>query len=1040
MSRLTIACGIWVASLGCVAEVIASDPSEPKPPLPLSPSASARHLRLPRGFRIELVASEPLVVEPSSVAFDSRGRMFVSEIHGFNLEGEIDVAELNKTGKIDRSVRRIRWERVGGRIAEAAKRGQYGTVKLLIDSDGDGRMDKAQVWADRLPPCYGILPFQDGLVVVCAPDILFLADRDGDGRAEVRTTLLTGFRREFIERGINNPRWGLDNWIYVGSGGDGGTIRGPNLKTPVALGRTDFRIKPDGSAIEPVTGTVRTFGWGMNAIGDRFTTAGGTPVSANLPLPYRYLGRNPFVASPAVAYTASNYNRVFGVSPPHPWRVVRGRDPNWVKFYGQRETSGGYFTSGCGTEIYQGRLFPREMVGQLFCCEPSNNVIHRSVLSLEGSAYQARRMADEAGSEFLASGDPWFRPVNLRVGPDGAMYIVDMYREIVEDYSAIPRFLQQRYGLAGGRKLGRIWRLVPEKARLRPAIAWHEASDEVLLKQLGDENAWHRFTAQRLLIDRGGRTAVGGLAEMVRKGRSVAARLHALYTLDGLGALGPADIAAALEDADAGVRIHGLRLSERILPDNAETVRRLSRLASDKEPRVRLQAALTLGESKTPAADSSLLALARRSGQEQWMSAAILSGSRDRAGGLLVGLLAEKTLGPGGRELVGPLAATLGARRRLSEWAPLLEAVLRHNTDVKTACLKGLVAGLDGSTQRPRGVEGTWPPLAKLVADRSPPIRHLAVGLASRLGFGDRSEIRREMRRAMALAKDAGGAIPDRRAAVRLLGFASYDQTASTFTKLLDPGQPLDMQLAAVSAMSGLADPKAVLAMLAGWSRYTPSLRKDVLDAVMSREDRLGVLVDALERKTVAVAELNESRRERLMAARDSKVAARARRLFADRPLEAQLQARVARYQKALKGKRNLVRGREVFARHCLGCHRLKQEGHAVGPDLGGVIKKPDEAILLEFLNPSATIEPAYQSYTVVTSAGRIFTGTLAAESATSLTLRKEKGLTDTVLRKEIETVKASRVSLMPSNLYEKISPAEIADAIAYLRKELTGP
>ena len=285
MSRLTIACGIWVASLGCVAEVIASDPSEPKPPLPLSPSASARHLRLPRGFRIELVASEPLVVEPSSVAFDSRGRMFVSEIHGFNLEGEIDVAELNKTGKIDRSVRRIRWERVGGRIAEAAKRGQYGTVKLLIDSDGDGRMDKAQVWADRLPPCYGILPFQDGLVVVCAPDILFLADRDGDGRAEVRTTLLTGFRREFIERGINNPRWGLDNWIYVGSGGDGGTIRGPNLKTPVALGRTDFRIKPDGSAIEPVTGTVRTFGWGMNAIGDRFTTAGGTPVSANLPLP-----------------------------------------------------------------------------------------------------------------------------------------------------------------------------------------------------------------------------------------------------------------------------------------------------------------------------------------------------------------------------------------------------------------------------------------------------------------------------------------------------------------------------------------------------------------------------------------------------------------------------------------------------------------------------------------------------------------------------------------------------------------------------------
>jgi len=806
------------------------------------------------------------------------------------------------------------------------------------------------------------------------------------------------------------------------------------------LGRTDFRIKPDGSAIEPVTGTVRTFGWGMNAIGDRFTTAGGTVVSANLPLPYRYLGRNPFVASPAVAYTASNYNRVFGISPPHPWRVVRGRDPNWVKFYGQRETAGGYFTSGCGTEIYQGRLFPREMVGQLFCCEPSNNVIHRSVLTLDGSAYRARRKASEARSEFLASGDPWFRPVNLRIGPDGAMYIVDMYREIVEDYSAIPRFLQQRYGLSGGRKLGRIWRLIPEKARLRPAVDWQRASNEVLLAALADENAWRRFTAQRVLIGRGGRTAVDGLAKMVRQDRSAVGRLHALCTLDGLGALRRSEIAVALGDPDSGVSLHGLQLSERVLPDNADTVARLVRLATSAGPRVRLQVVLTLAESKTAAADSSLLELARRFGHERWMSAAILSGSRDRAGRLLAGLLSGKTVGKGARELVGPLAATLGGHRRVSEWVPVLEAVIPHDVAVKTACLQGLATGLSGSEEKLEGVEPTWPAWARLVADRSPPVRYLAIGLASRLDFGGRPAIRREMKRAMARAQDIRVAVPDRVAAVRLLAFASYDQAASTFRTLLDPGQPLDLQLAAVDSMNALTDRKAVLAMLAGWDRYTPRLRKDVLDALMSREDRLVVLVDALEKKTVAVAEINASRRERLMAARDPKVSARAGHLFAERPLEAELRARVVRYQKALKGKRNLQQGREVFARHCLACHRLKKEGHAVGPDLGGVIKKPDEAILLEFLNPSATIEPAFQSYTVVTTAGRIYTGTMAAESATSLTLRKEKGLTDTVLRKEIESVKASTVSMMPSNLYEKISPAEIADAIAYLRLALSRP
>ncbi len=1037
MSRLVVGCVVWVGSVACVT---AADLAEPKAPQPLSPSASVSKLRLPEGFRIELVASEPVVVEPSCVAFDGRGRMFVGEIHGFNLEGEIDVKELNKSGKVDRTVRRIRWERVGGRIAEQAKRGQFGTVKLLIDSDGDGRMDKAHVWADRLPPCYGMLPLRDGLVVVCAPDILFLADRDGDGRAEVRETLLTGFRREFIERGINNPRWGLDNWIYVGSGGDGGTIRGPHLKTPVKLGRTDFRIKADGSAIEPVTGTVRTFGWGMNATGDRFTTAGGTPVSANLPLPYRYLGRNPFVASPAVAYTASNYNRVFGISPPHPWRVVRGRDPNWVKFYGSRETSGGFFTSGCGTEIYQGRLFPREMVGQLFCCEPSNNVIHRSVLTLHGSAYQARRTPSEARSEFLASGDPWFRPVNLRVGPDGAMYIVDMYREIVEDYSAIPRFLQQRYGLAGGRKLGRIWRLIPETARLRPAVDWQKAADDVLLTSLADENAWRRFTAQRMLIDRGGREAVAGLTKMVRQGKSALGRLHALCTLDGLGAVGVPEIAAALGDPDPGVRMHGLRLSEQVLPDNAESVRLVARLGMAPEARVRLQAALTLGESKTTAADSALMELARRAGREQWMAAAILSGARDRSGRLLAGLLSGKTVEGGGRELVGSLAATLGGRRQVSEWTSVLEAVASHDEAVKTACLAGLSTGLAGNGGKLSDAESTWPALSRLIADRSPSIQRLAIGLASRLGFQDRPAIRRAMQRAMTLAEDAGEEIPDRVAAVRLLAFASYKQAAGTFKKLLDPGQPLNLQLTAVAAMSASTDRRAVVAMLAGWGGYTPRLRKEVLDAVMSRESRLPLLADALEKKTVAVAEMNASRREQLVASRDPKVSTRARRLFAERPLEADLRARVARYQKALKGKRNLTRGREVFARHCLGCHRLKKEGHAVGPDLGGVIKKPDEAILLEFLNPSATIEPAFQSYTVVTTAGRIYTGTLAAESATSLTLRKEKGLTDTVLRKQIESVKASAVSLMPSNLYEKISPTEIADAIAYLRKALSRP
>ena len=200
-------------------------------PRPMTPEESASKIRLPKGLRIELVAAEPLVQDPSCITFDERGRLFVCELHGYNIEGHLDITELNKTGVLDKQVRRIRWELQGGKIAEAAAKLQYGVVKMLTDSNGDGRMDKTHVWAKDLPPCYGVIPARGGVIVVCAPDIVFLADRDGDGLPEIRETLFTGFRTRVLERAINNPCWGLDNWIYVGAGGDGGpplaTVRVP---------------------------------------------------------------------------------------------------------------------------------------------------------------------------------------------------------------------------------------------------------------------------------------------------------------------------------------------------------------------------------------------------------------------------------------------------------------------------------------------------------------------------------------------------------------------------------------------------------------------------------------------------------------------------------------------------------------------------------------------------------------------------------------------------------------------------------------------
>jgi glucose/arabinose dehydrogenase len=252
-------------------------------PKPLSPAESLKRVELPDGFRLELIVAEPLIRQPSGVCWDAHGNLFVSELHGYNREGQYDIEELNKTGKLDRVVRRIAANEDAMRRAEAE---QLGTVKKMIDDDGDGTMDRAEIWADGLPACLGICPARDGIIAVCAPDIVFLADRDGDGKAEVRDTLFTGFKVSVIERRINSPQWGPENWIYI-DGGQGGRINGPKLRQPIDLPVTGFRIKPDGSAIEPVSGHTSTYGFTFNADGDRFVISTGTPGIQIAPLPWR---------------------------------------------------------------------------------------------------------------------------------------------------------------------------------------------------------------------------------------------------------------------------------------------------------------------------------------------------------------------------------------------------------------------------------------------------------------------------------------------------------------------------------------------------------------------------------------------------------------------------------------------------------------------------------------------------------------------------------------------------------------------------------
>jgi len=1009
-------------------------------PQPMTPQASAAKMRLPNGFAIELVASEPLIEQPSCIVFDESGRLFVCELHGYNVEGHIDVTQLNKTGVLDRKVRRIRWELQGGRIAEEAAKRQYGVVKMLTDTNGDGVMDKANVWAERLPPCYGVVPARGGIIVVCAPDIVFLADRNGDGKPEVRETLFTGFRTQVLERGVNNPRWGLDNWIYVGAGGNGGTIHGPHLAKPVELPHSDFRIKADGSAIEPVNGRVGTFGLTMNDVGDRFPSTGGRPATYALPMPYRYLARNPYVATPETNHSAATYNRGYRISKPHPWRVKRQQDPQWVKFYGVTETNSNFFSGGCSNEFYGDTLFPKQYRGNIFYCEPSLNMVHRCIVTREGAGYKGERAASEQRSEFLASTDQWFRPMNLRVGPEGALYIVDMYREIIEDYSAIPRFLQQQYGLNKGSDHGRIWRLAPKASPVRHIDDFSKLSAIELARALGDSNAWQRLTAQRLLVERNASSAADTISKQLRAEATPQASIHALYTLDGLGKLRSSDVDHALDHEHYGVRMHALRLVERWLDTDDALLAKVLAMTGDADPSVRLQLAMTLGESGNTKAVEALLTLARQHGSKRWMAAAILSSSYDHSGKLLLGLLQQTEASKKGRTLLQPLASTVAGRRDISAMSQTLTIIAGLDEAVGRACLAGFVDGVThGNAPMPESADG-WACVSRLLRSDSRPVRELATKLAARLPLADSEQLKTIFATAAKKALSNEGALDQRRQAIQVLANASYDTLRPAAIKLLVAKQPPTLQHAAITSLGASSDKRVGAALLANWPSFTPRGRDAVLKAIFARANRLPALLDAIENGVVRRGEINAIGREQLTANRDQHIASRAHKLFANPTANADLQKRIDRYQKALSGERNVERGKQVFVKHCLACHKLNDEGYDVGPRLGTITNKPDETILLDVLDPSGRIEPEYRSYLVATEDGRTFTGILASESPTSVTLRKEKGTSESILRKDIDFIKASDVSLMPSNVHEQINPQDAANLIGFLRQAFKRP
>lgn len=1021
---------------------------------PVEPGRAESTFRVQAGFRMELIASEPLVTDPVAMTIDESGRAFV--------------VEMNDYPYTDAKQHRP-WQ-------ENPTDAPIGRVRMLVDSDRDGVYDRGTIFANDLSWPSGILCHRGGVIVTATPDIWFLKDTDGDGVADQRERLVTGFRKYNVQAVMNNPIWGLDNHIYVAGSSNGGSVMRPDqpaVKPIVARG--DYRIDPITSRIESQAGGAR-FGNTFDDFGNRFLCNIRNP-AIHVVVDSRYSARNPFYAAPALSIdvaAAGDQLPIYRISPIEPWRELRGRqwsaDPT-KKLPRSELTGGGVFTSTSGITVYRGDAYPETYSGQLFLGEVANNVVYRQTLVPHGNTFAAERA--DAGVEFVASDDTWFRPVNLYNAPDGTLYVLDMYREFIEHPWSIPDDIHARLDLTSGRDRGRIYRLAPADFRFDPddLPELGNRSTRELVETLRHRGSWWRETAQRLIVERGDGSEALALRRLLREEPPLPA-VHALWTLVGLAKLERADLLDALSHPHPRVREQALRIAEPQLKTDADLFAKAVLMSNDNDPRLRLQLLFSLGEVDSSRSLAAIARLAKRDGTDPWARVAIGCLPPKRSLELLKALIDDPLFfeSPAAPAVFESLTDIAGAV------SPSLGSAVSPKSGSAVSPKSGSAVSPSQDATGPSPLELVWQATRRVWPDASAlpripdrqstqsvdadaiearagpdaAIDALWNGLANgarRKGKGlndlrlaahsiDDAALAKSLDRDSQIAADDRYRDTTRIAATTRLVLAGVEDAPKRLGELLSANQPQGVQLAAVRGMATFQDPRVTELLLKQLPKVTPAVREELLTTILARPERTLALLNSIGRDEIPAAMIGLVRKETLLASTNAQVRELAQRILS-RGTDSR-QAIFDRYRDPVRlrsGEADLNRGLAVFTQHCATCHRLNGMGNALGPHLETVRDWDVDRLLLNILDPNREVAPQSMSHAIVLGDGRLLAGLIADETAASLTLKRAGVADEVVLRAEIETLSNTGQSFMPSGFDELISPADMADLIAYIRK-----
>jgi len=647
-----------------------------------TPEESIETFDILDGFKAEVFASEPQVKDPVELTFDEDGNAYSIEM------GDYPYKAVRGQGK--------------------------GIIRKLIDKDGDGRIDTSVVFADKLESGTSILPWEGGLLVTAAPDLLFLKDTTGDNRADIREVLFTGFFQDNSEAQITSLRYGVDNWIYANNGGQAGEItftRKPDAPA-LQIKDGDFRFRLDKGLFEVESGAGQ-YGLDMDDLGHRFYTNNSRHIS-NSPIAARYLKRHGHMNFKSVVNIYAAEPIMYQATPAPWWRAERtkARNENFQKEKLDRvEYAEGRFTGASGGTIYAGDTYPKSFYGSHFIGDVAGSLVHRDIIELsnEGPFFAAKRSAEEQKREFIAATDTWFRPCNFTLGYDGNLYMIDMYRQHIETPVSIPDSLKMDMDFDRGNDFGRIYRIVYNKATPKKVLPPHMTKQftQELIPYLGHANRWWRLTAQRVIIQRKDKGAVPALTKLFNNDKNPITRLHALYTLEGLDALSAELVTKALTDADAGLREHGAILAERYQSDAALSGL-LVKATNDPVGLVAMQATLSAGQLPAAQVVPAFAGVIEKKYKDLWFTTAVLSSDPGSSFELLGQLAKNGTFfnGTDSAKLafMKNISIIIGSRKSVAEVGKLMEFLASPavKADAKwvQSGLSGLATGLKKSKNK----------------------------------------------------------------------------------------------------------------------------------------------------------------------------------------------------------------------------------------------------------------------------------------------------------------------------------------------------